>query len=252
MNTDEIIKNGRRMLKPDWRTFDFENVDGNKGIKPLPIEKPFDSNAKQIKLIPFGETTCGNESVSKIIANRRSTRKFAQTPLTLEELSYLLWTTQGLKEIYNLEWGSATKVVPSAGMCHCIETYLYIDKVEGIEKGIYRYLPVEQTLLEVNTEPGLSKKINHAIFGQLWDSAVVFLWSAIPYKIEYGYSTVAHKMVAFEAGHVCQNLYLAAESISCGCCAIGAYYQDEVDALAEVDGENEFIIYIGVVGKYLP
>lgn len=153
-------------------------------------------------------------------------------------------------KIYDDEYGYAKKVVPSPGGCHCIETYLYINRVEGIEKGIYRYLPKEQSLTAINNNPDLYDKINHATHENFWDAAVVFLWSTTPYKIEYGYSTVAHKMVALEAGHVCQNLYLAAESIKCGCCVICAYNQDEVDALVEIDGENEFIIYIGVVEKY--
>lgn len=69
-------------------------------------------------------------------------------------------------------------------------------------------------------------------------------------KMEYRYTTVAHKMIAIEAGHVCQNLYLAAESIDCGCCAVAGYSQEKVDQLIGVNGEDEFVIYIGVIGKY--
>ena len=239
MKANEIIKNGRQMLKPDWESFDYQNVDGNKGIPPLPIQMPFDINAKQIELIPFNKTNCGNKPLPQVMANRHSTREFAETELSLEELSYLLWTTQGLKT-YDDEYGFATKAVPSGGGCHCIETYLYINRVEGIEQGIYKYLPKDQRLVLINTE---------AV--DFFNAAVTFLWSAIPYKMEYGYSTVAHKMIAIEAGHVCQNLYLAAESIDCGCCAVGAYNQHEIDTLLGINSEDEFVIYIGAVGKYI-
>lgn len=247
---EELIQNGRKMLKPNWRKFDFTQSDGYKGIKPLPAQKPFLPDNKFVELIPFGKTSCGNEPLPKVIMNRNSTRKYSKDSLSLEELSYLLWTTQGLKEC-DEEWGSYKKVVPSAGMLHCIETYLFIDRVEGIEKGLYRYLPKEQRIIEISEFDNLNERLNKAMNNQLFGAAAVFLWTAMPSKIEYGYMEVAHKMIALEAGHVCQNLYLAAESINCGCCAIAAYYQDEIDSLLEIDGEKEFVIYIGTVGKYI-
>jgi SagB-type dehydrogenase family enzyme len=127
---------------------------------------------------------------------------------------------------------------------------LFIDRVEGIEKGLYRYLPKEQKIIGLNASNDVADKLNNAMCNQLFGAAVVFLWAVIPYKMEYAYMEVSHKMIAIEAGHVCQNLYLAAESINCGCCAISAYYQDEIDDLLGIDGENEFVIYIGTVGKY--
>ena len=246
----ELIKNGRKMLKPNWREYDFEQSDGSKGVKPLPLQKPFSPDAKFIELIKFGETSCGNALLPKIIADRHSTRKYSDGCLSLEELSYLLWTTQGLKVIHSEEWGSAEKVVPSAGMVHCIETYLYIDRADGIKKGVYRYLPKEQRIIEVNMSDDCAQKLNSAMKEQVFGAAVVFLWAAVPYKMEWCYMQVAHKMIAIEAGHICQNLYLAAESINCGCCAISAYHQDEIDNLLGLDGEDEFVIYTATVGKY--
>ena len=244
----ELIKNGRKMLKPDWRGYDFTQSDGSKGVKPLPLQKPFSPDDNFIELIKFGETSCGNEPLPKIIANRKSRRIYSGGYLTLEELSYLLWATQGLKTS-DEEWGSAEKVVPSAGMVHCIETYLFISRVEGVKKGLYRYLPKAQRIVEVNMSDDCAENLNNAMRNQLFDSAVVFLWAAMPYKMEWQYMEVSHKMIAIEAGHICQNLYLAAESINCGCCAVAAYHQDEIDNLLGIDGEEEFVIYIGTVGK---
>ena len=247
---EELIKSGRKMLKPDWREYDFTQADGSKDVKPLPLQKPFSPDVQFIELIKFGETSCGNEPLPKVIANRKSTRKYSGDCLSLEELSYLLWTTQGLNESGD-EWGYHRKVVPSAGGVHCMETYLFIDRVEGIKKGLYRYLPKEQRIIEVNTADDCAEKLNNAMKGQLFGAAVVFLWVAMPYKMEWCYMEVSHKMIAIEAGHVCQNLYLAAESINCGCCAICAYHQDEIDNLLGLDGEDEFVIYTATVGKYL-
>ena len=59
----------------------------------------------------------------------------------------------------------------------------------------------------------------------------------------------SHKMIALDAGHLCQNLYLACEAIGAGTCAIGAYQNDKMDAIVGVDGQDEFVIYIAPVGK---
>lgn len=245
---EELIKNGRKMLRPDWRSYDFTQSDANKGVNPTPLQKAYSLEDKFIDLVKFGETSCGNEPLPKVIANRKSRRKYTDDSLTLEELSYLLWTTQGLKW-YDEECGAAAKVVPSAGLVHCIETYLFIDRAEGVEKGLYRYLPKEQRIIEVNTSDDFAEKLSSALKGNFWDAAAVFLWAAVPYKMEWGYMEVAHKMIAIEAGHICQNLYLAAESIKCGCCAVAAYHQDEIDDLLGIDGEDEFIIYAATVGR---
>jgi SagB-type dehydrogenase family enzyme len=80
-------------------------------------------------------------------------------------------------------------------------------------------------------------------------SAVVFLWTAIPYRTEWRYTIVAPKLIAQESGHICQNLYLACEAIGAGTCAVGAYDQKKMDELLGVDGEDEFTIYVAPVGK---
>ena len=79
--------------------------------------------------------------------------------------------------------------------------------------------------------------------------AVVFIWTAIPYRTEWRYHTASHKLVLLDAGHVCQNLYLACEGISAGTCAIAAYDQEKTDALIGVDGIDEYSIYMAPVGK---
>jgi SagB-type dehydrogenase family enzyme len=97
----------------------------------------------------------------------------------------------------------------------------------------------------------LSEKITTASFGQPYPakSAVTFIWTAIPYRMEWRYGLSAHKVIALDAGHVCQNLYLACETINTGTCAIAAYDQEELDELLDLDGEEEFAIYIASVGK---
>ena len=96
-----------------------------------------------------------------------------------------------------------------------------------------------------------AERINEACLDQTFvgKGAVVFIWTVIPYRAEWRYSIVAHKMIALDAGHVCQNLYLACEAIRAGTCAIGAYTNKKIDAVVGVDGVDEFVIYMAPVGK---
>lgn len=78
---------------------------------------------------------------------------------------------------------------------------------------------------------------------------MVFVWSAIPYRTEWRYSVLSYKDILIEAGHICQNLYLACEAIGAGTCAIAAYSQKLMDALIGIDGEDELTVYLAPVGK---
>jgi SagB-type dehydrogenase family enzyme len=169
--------------------------------------------------------------------------------VSLEELSFLLWATQGIR--HKIDYGHAYRTVPSAGCRHALETYLCVLNVESLEQGVYRYLPLEHKLLFEFTEDHLEGKIVEAVYGQTYPgrAAVTFIWTAIPYRMEWRYDLAAHKMIALDAGHVCQNLYLACEAISSGTCAIAAYDQDAMDRLLRIDGIDEFAIYMAPVGK---
>jgi len=147
--------------------------------------------------------------------------------------------------------GTAFRTVPSAGCRHALETYLCVLNVTGLAMGIYRYLPVEHQLLVVSHEETLSEDIVTAAFYQsfIGKAPVTFIWTAIPYRMEWRYHVTAHKVIALDAGHVCQNLYLASSAIGGGACAVAAYHQEMMDELLEVDGKDEFAIYLAVVGK---
>jgi SagB-type dehydrogenase family enzyme len=97
----------------------------------------------------------------------------------------------------------------------------------------------------------LAEKMVKASLGQNYPgkAAVTFIWVAIPKRMEWRYGLAAHKVMALDAGHVCQNLYLACETIGAGTCAIAAYDQEELDKLLNLDGENEFAMYLAPVGK---
>ncbi|MFW9832081.1 MAG: SagB/ThcOx family dehydrogenase [Candidatus Thorarchaeota archaeon] len=144
------------------------------------------------------------------------------------------------------------RTVPSGGSRHPFETYLIVNNVEGLQPGIYRYLALQHKLYPEDTaQPDLPEKITKSCHDQRFAgrAAVVFVWAVIPYRIEWRYSVAAHKGIAIEAGHICQNLYLACEAVGAGTCAIAAYDQIAIDQLIGVDGKDEFTVYISAVGK---
>jgi SagB-type dehydrogenase family enzyme len=251
MNKD--IEKFRDFLKDDLRLkMDFTQTDQNLGVQMPPVEKPFSNDRKRIKLPGPDEwhSIKGLNAVNAI-KNRKSRRKYLDRPIELEELSFLLWATHGVRK----KLGQITlRNVPSAGNRHAIDTYLCIMNVSDLDPGIYCYLPLEHELLVeslVNNTSEFIERIGHAALGQFFigTGAVVFIWVAVPYRMEWRYGIAAHKVIAIDAGHICQNLYIACEVIESGTCAIAAYNQELMDKLVGVDGNEEFTIYLAPVGK---
>jgi len=241
----------RNFLKDNLRMeINFLNTDQNKGLPAPPIEKPYIDTQKITKLSP--PEYCTNiKKISLIdsIKKRRSIRNFKNITLSLDEISFLLWATQGIRGKRQLEY--AYRVVPSAGCRHSFETYIAAINIKDLKEGIYRYLPVEHALVLESEKKYLSDRIIQATLGQdfIGNAAAVFIWSSIPYRMEWRYGLAAHRVIAFDIGHVCQNLYLAVQLISAGTCAIAAYNQQLMDELLGLDGNNEFVIYLAAVGK---
>jgi SagB-type dehydrogenase family enzyme len=247
----DSIKEARRILRSDlWNEFRRWETDQKKGFPPPSPQKPYSEKAKLIELVPPNNFTMGTMSLKDVINKRRSRRNFKKTPLSFEELSFLLWSTQGVQEI-SQKGVKVLKTVPSGGARHSFETYLVINRVSELEPGLYRYLSLDHKLLYLGSKPDLDEEITTACFNQRFikDAAVVFVWTTIPYRMEWRYHLIAHKIIAIDAGHLCQNLYLASESIGAGTCGIGEYDQDKVDAILGVDGVEEFTIYLAPIGK---
>lgn len=238
----------RDILKSDfeaaWGQWSF---DSNKGLPAPQSQKPYAATDKLIDLVAPGEFDFDLKLVDAI-KNRRSRRKCAHNALTLKELSFLLWATQGVTGA-----NAAHRATPSAGSCNPFETYLIIQNVVGLDAGVYRYLPIEHKLCLITTDPEVLTNASLACFelnqSRLQNMAVILVWAAIPYRSEWRFGPYAYKMMAMEAGHLVQNCYLAAEAVKCGVCAIAAYNQKLVDQVIGVNGRDEFAVYLATVGK---
>ena len=67
--------------------------------------------------------------------------------------------------------------------------------------------------------------------------------------MSWRYGQRGYRYLHLDAGHACQNLYLAAEAIGCGACAIAAFSDEAVDELLGLDGQSRFTIYLAAVGR---
>jgi len=242
----EAIQKHRQFLKNDrWRNWDNLTSDQELGLPPPPMQQPHHPGAALIDLVPPERFTLGAMPLIEALARRRSHRHFTAEPLTLAELSFLLWATQGVQRV-SADGTSSLRTVPSAGARHPFESYLLVKNVDGLPPGTYRYLAHGHQLCFL-------RPFNELVMADDWplypDEALLLIWTAVPYRTEWRYGILAHKMIAMEAGHICQNLYLAAETIGAGACAVGAFDQVDFDALLAVDGHEEFTIYMARVGK---
>lgn len=242
----DILRN-REIVKarmPEFVSDQYMGVPMPSPVKEYPV------NSKLIELPEPTDEVVRTSSIFQCIKQRKSHRKFTDDPLSLAELSYLLWATQGIRKFMPDKKGSFRNT-PSGGARQPMETYLAINHVAELPVGIYRYLPFEHKLVFQSSVQGLQEKLSEFSYGQQFVGwcAVCFIWTAIPYRIEWRYGPEAKKDILQEAGHICQNLYLTCESIHCGTCGINAYDQEKVDELIGVDGVDEMTVYLSPVGR---
>jgi len=188
----------------------------------------------------------GGPGLWEVAARRRSHRTFAAAPLSLQALSQLLWATQG---ITRRQTGYAFRAAPSAGALYPVETYVVAHRVETIEPGVYHY-DVRSHALELINQGDHGDDVARAALDQPMaaQAAAVFVWTAVVDRSKWKYRQRAYRYVYLDAGHIGHALALAAEALSLGSCAIGALYDEEVNAIVGVDGKGETAVYMAVVG----
>jgi len=213
-----------------------------------PLELPYPVDAPLLDL-PEPQTLLMPElDVRAAIEQRASHRRYREDAYSLAELSFLLWCTQGVKAVTDRP--VTLRTVPSAGARHAFETYLLVNRVEGVAPGLYRYIALEHALLAVDLSEDINARLTDACDQTMvGNSAVAFFWTAVLERMTWRYTERGYRYLFLDAGHVCQNLYLAAEVIGAGVCAI-AYFDDELlNRALMLDGENTFVVYAASSGK---
>lgn len=196
---------------------------------------PLDWNLEEARIFP-------------LLQKRRSLRRYtADPPIGLRDLAFMLWASQGITAKMGNHF---LRTSPSAGALYPIETYLVIDDVAGIEAGLY-HLDVEHFQLERLSTEVRGRDVAQACLDQdfIAQAGVSFLWTAVFRRSMVKYGERGLRYLFLDAGHICQNLLLAAEALGCGGCPIAAFYDEEANDLLGLDGENEAVLYAASIGR---
>jgi SagB-type dehydrogenase family enzyme len=230
----------------------YENLEPSDQVKKLP-QPPLVLDAAEGKPVHDLPDPRGIKvkpvDLSEAINSRVSVRAYSDEPLSLDELSYVLWSTQGVKEVTKRP--ATLRTVPSAGARHCFEAYVLVNRVEGLKPGLYRFLAVDHKLQEVDMSDDIAERVTAGCFGQRFvlNSAITLILTAVRYRMMWRYTERGYRYMHLDAGHVMQNLYLCSEAIDSGVCAIAAFYDDQINETLGVDGEDQFTVYVGALGK---
>jgi SagB-type dehydrogenase family enzyme len=244
----------RELMRSHFDSMGDERSDQDAGVPQPPLEKQIPESAAVVPLPRDFSAVLKKSDVLRCMEERVSRRKYTDAPLTLEEISFIAWSTQGVKKTvpaYTKTGRATLRTVPSAGARHPFETYLAVSGVTGLEAGIYRYSALNHSLVFHKKVDGLGIRLTEASVGQSFvgHAPAVFIWACKPYLGEWRYMGESHKVMLLDAGHICQNMYLAAEALGLGTVGIGAYSQRLMDGLLGLDGEEEFVVYYAPVGR---
>jgi SagB-type dehydrogenase family enzyme len=190
--------------------------------------------------------TEGSVSVEGALANRRSHRRFQNRELSAEQLSQILWAAYGITESRG-----GLRTTPSAGALYPLEIYVIVGNVSGIEAGVYKYIPQEHKITRT-VAADIRNELSSAALGQTMvrDAPVTIVYCAVFGRITGRYGPRGRERYVFmEIGHSAQNVYLQAEALQLGTCAIGAFTDSGVSELLQLPAEEE-PLYLMPVGYY--
>ncbi|HOE27283.1 MAG TPA: SagB/ThcOx family dehydrogenase [bacterium] len=217
---------------------------GATGEEPPPPYKEYPHAA----VLPLPEPDSGGRmSLDSALRKRRSVRAFAQQPLSLGQLSYLLWASTGIQR---REGSHLFRTAPSAGALYPIETYLTVNRVEGVRPGMHHYAVGRHALEELRFGRFGAETARAALGQEMCAAAAaVFIWAAVFSRARWRYGQRAYRYVYLDAGHIAENLALAAAALGLGSCQIGALFDDEMNALLGIDGTTESVLYMSAIGR---
>jgi SagB-type dehydrogenase family enzyme len=179
----------------------------------------------------------GDMSVEEALYNRRSRRDFEDRAISIEQLSQILWATYGISD------GRGFRTAPSAGAMFPLEIFVVVGNVEGIEAGVYRYIPQEHKI--VRTANGdVRRELTQAALGQrmIQEAPVTIVHTAIMSRTTSRYGEVqGRRYVYMEVGHSAQNVYLQVEALGLGTCAVGAFIDIYISGAGDVPCIRELL-----------
>jgi SagB-type dehydrogenase family enzyme len=180
------------------------------------------------------------------VLQRHSVRDYSGRPLTLDQLSSLLFMTAGRRR-------HGGRTIPSSGALYPIEVYAVVNAVDGLERGLYHYDPGRHALHVIDRRDLRDRVVQQGL-GQsfLGEAGVVLCMTIIPDRMRFRYRHRSYRYGLLEAGHLGQNTYLTATAMGLGACAVGAFFDDDLNDMLGVDGRREAGVYLLAVGTVSP
>jgi len=228
---------------------DYSTVDLVLRVPEPPHEIPVKEGQKKIKLPSPKKFKVPDITVRNAIESWEPVGFFARSTMTFKELSYLLWCTQGFKKIVSET--IQVRNIPSSGSRYPLETYFVASDVEGLETGLYRYLPKSHSVVAERLDSGLTLEMSTASmnFRIMTRAAVTFLWVAVPYRSVWALGNRGYRSALIEAGHTCQNLILASAGLGFEVFPTDMFHDELITRLADLDPETEWPVYLAAVGN---
>jgi len=182
-------------------------------------------------------------SLEEVLLKRRSVRDYTDEPLTLQEVSQLLWAAQGITDPRGF------RTSPSAGATYPLETYLVAGNVDGLAPGLYRYVPGRHVIVKL-MDGDLRSQLSKAALGQecVKRGAIDIVFTAIYERTTWRYGRRGIRYVHIEIGHAAQNVYLQAAALNLGTVAVGAFHDNKVRKILNLP-KGEEPLYIMPVGR---
>jgi len=244
-----VTENNRRFMHCPSFKEGMAASDQSKEVPAPPFHRTMEG--EPIVLTPFNGVL-PNASYEKLLDDRRSLRAYSDTQMTQEQLSFLLWSAQGIQFT---RAHSSLRPTPSGGARHPFETYIAVRNVAGLAAGIYHYVPQENvgekkaTIWRVS-DFDYESKITPMLVGQSWaaKASAVLFYTCVPYRAEWRYVDMAHRVMLIDLGHLGQNVMLSAVALGLGSCCMAAYDQALCDEALGLDGINEYTVYGIAVG----
>ncbi len=220
------------------------------GLNPPTYEVPPFKELPQAKTLELPDPILPERPLAECIRQRVSCRRFAADPLSLHSLSTLLASGYGVLNILEMDGEFLERAVPSGGALYPLELYVLVQRVKGLQSGIWHYLPLGHCLEQVHAHT-LPRLLTAEMFlGQpyLTDCAAIIFITSIVERSMWKYEDRGYRYILLEAGHVAQNLNLCATAMDLGCLNLGGFFDRDVLGLLRADPEREIALYGIAVG----